>query len=288
MEPRLKWAKILYFLTLLAGGSNLVSWAQERPSIDPLLHEVVSLQLKNIDARYHFRYNEEEITEELDAEGNPKRFDTKVMQWFHTEYDSYVKYLSVNGASYRPSVLAEQQTKIDQQIAEVQSKSESQRLSMRAKIIEERDKEKDFIRSLPEAFEFQYAGEQTINGQLSWIYSFTPRPGFHPRSRETRFLKALAGQIWITQNEHQLIRLKGTLGEDVDFGAGLFGSVKRGSTITLEQAPGPEGLWFPAFTEMEFRAKVFVKGQNRIEISRYSQYVRVSDPRKKIEVEKIQ
>jgi hypothetical protein len=259
----------------------------ETPATDSLLREVVSLQLRNIDGRYQFRYNEEEITEDLDAEGNPKHFDTKVMQWLHTDYDSYVKYLAINGASYNTSVLADQQSKIDQQILEVQAKSESQRLAMRDKAFKERGKEKDFIRSLPDAFNFQPLGEQTINGHPSWVLSFTPRPGFRPPSRETAFLKTLTGKIWITETEHQLIRLKGTLEDDVDFGAGLFGSVKKGSTITLEQMPGPNGLWFPSFTEMEFRAKVFVKGQNRIEISRYSQYQESSNPRKKIEVEKI-
>ncbi|MBZ5537368.1 MAG: hypothetical protein LAO31_15540 [Acidobacteriia bacterium] len=260
----------------------------EQPAPGALMREVVALQIRNIDGRYHFRYNEEEITEDLDAEGNPRHFDTKLMQWIHTEYDSYAKYLAINGAFYGAPVLADQQNKIDQQIKEAEAKPESQRRALREKAVKEREKEKDFIRSLPEAFEFQPLGEQTINGHPSWIFSFTPRPGFHPPSRETTFLKTLTGKIWITENEHQLIRLKGTLEDDVDFGAGLFGSVKKGSTITLEQLPGPTGFWFPSFTEMEFRAKVFVKGQNRIETSRYSQYAEISNPKKKIEVEKIQ
>jgi hypothetical protein len=261
--------------------------SQERPATPALLHEVVALQLQNIDGRYHFRYNEEQITEDRDPQGNPKHFETQLMQWTHTEYDSYVKYLAINGASYKPSVLADQQAKIDQQIKDVEGRPESQRLALRAKTTKERDKEKDFIRSLPDAFEFQYSGDQAINDHPSWVFSFTPKPGFRPPSRETSFLKTLTGKIWITENEHQLVRLVGVLEEDVDFGAGLFGSVKKGSTITLEQMPGAAGLWFPSFTEMEFRAKVLVKGQNRIETSRYSEYQETSKAKQKIEVEKI-
>lgn len=270
---------------LLLVGTPLLAPAQEPLSTAELIPEVVRLQLQNIDARYHFRYDEEEVTEDLDAAGSPKHFETMLLQWSFTDYASYVKYLSMNGANYPPSVLAEQQAKIDQQMRDVQSKSADQRSAMRAEMVKERDKEKDFIRSLPKAFFFHYAGEQSINGNPCWVFSFTPRPGFQPRSRETSFLKTLSGKLWISQNEHQLARLTGTLQEDVDFGAGLFGSVKKGSTITLEQLPVPQGYWFPSFTEIEFRAKVVVKGENRTEISRYSHYEQVSNPRKKIEEE---
>lgn len=274
---------VVVALGLTGAAGSMV--AQERPPVASLIREVVSLQLQNIDARYHYRYIEEETTEDLDANGNPKHFDTSVFQWQHTDYASYVKYLSINGAAYPAQVLADQQTKIDRQMREVLSKSPADREAMRAEMVKERDKEKDFIRSLPEAFNFQYAGDQTINGHPSWMFSFTPRPGFRPPSRETSFLKTLTGKLWIAQNEHQLVRLMGTLQEDVDFGAGLFGSVKKGSTITLEQMPAPDGFWFPSFTEIEFRAKVLVKGENRTEISRYSHYEQVSNPRQKIEVQ---
>ena len=270
----------------MVGAARSIS-AQERPPVDSLIREVVSLQLRNIDARYHYRYVEEETTEDLDAQGNPKHFEVMVLQWQHTDYASYVKYLSMNGAAYPAQVLADQQAKINGQMHDVLSKSPSERQAMRAEMVRERDKEKDFIRSLPDAFNFQYAGDQTINGHPSWVFSFTPRPGFRPPTRETSFLKTLSGKLWIAQNEHQLVRLMGTLQEDVDFGAGLFGSVKKGSTITLEQMPVPEGYWFPSFTEIEFRAKVLVKGQNRTEISRYSRYEQTSNPRQKIEVEQL-
>ena len=288
MKVSIELLLIITVGTCLVGIIPGSTQTPEQPPPGTLLREVVALQLRNIDGRYHFRYDEEEITEDLDADGNPRHFDTKLMQWTHTDYDSYVKYLAINGAFYGAPVLADQQNKIDQQIKEVETKPEGERRALHEKTVRDRDKEKDFIRSLPDAFDFQPVGEQTINGHPSWIFSFTPRAGFHPPSRETSFLKTLKGQIWITENEHQLIRLKGTLEDDVDFGAGLFGSVKKGSTITLEQLPGPAGLWFPSFTEMEFRAKVFVKGQNRIEISRYSRYQEISSPKKKIEVEKIQ
>jgi hypothetical protein len=280
-------AAVLVMMAIQWGTMKDPLRAEQRPEIGALLLEVVSLQVKNIDARYHFRYQEDEIIEELDADGNPRHFDTKLMEWFHTEYDSYVKYLAINGGQYSPAVLAEQQVKIDHELAATAAKSDGQRQALRAKIVEERDKEKDFIRSLPDAAILKYEGEQTINGQRSWFFSFVPRPGFRPPSRETSFLRTLVGKVWITQDEHQLIRLTGTLQEDVDFGGGLFGSVKKGSTITLEQMPVAEGLWMPAFTEMEFRAKVFVKGQNRIEISRYDHYQPVASPHQKIEVEKL-
>ncbi|MDD5543681.1 MAG: hypothetical protein PHX83_10960 [Acidobacteriia bacterium] len=275
----------ILFFGIAAG--RISTPAEDRPDASTLLKEVVAHQIKNIDARYHYRYVEQEITEDLGPDNNPRSFDTKEMMWTHTDYDSYVKYLAINGGRYSQEVINQQQAKIDQQIREAAAKPSDQRNALRAAMVKERDKEKDFIRSLPDAFDFQPAGTQTINGHSSWVFSFTPRPGFRPPSRETVFLKTLTGKIWITEEEHQLIRLSGTLGDDVDFGGGLFGKVRKGSTITLEQSPVAGGFWMPAFTEMEFRAKVFVKGENRIETSRYSHYEAVSNPAAKIEVEKL-
>jgi len=201
-----------------------------------------------------------------------KKSETKTYFWRHTEFDTFLKLLSINGAAYDASYLKLQDEKINQTITEEDHKSEAGKNQLRTKARQDREEETALFRNLTDAFEFKAVNQENINGFNAWVMEFSPRQSFKPQNRESRLLKGLFGKIWITVDQSQLIRLAGTLEEDVDYGVGIFGSLKKGSTITLEQEDIGNGLWFPTFTIITYKANLLIKGTHERQISHFSNY----------------
>jgi hypothetical protein len=271
------WSRIyLTGMTILL-GLNL-SLCVESPAIlsqdqmQKILSATAAHQLENSEKRYQYTYAEKEIVEELGAEDKVKKSETKTYAWRHTEFDSFLKLLTLNGASYDSSYWKLQDDKIRQTMLEEDRKSEAEKNQMRIKARQDREEETALFRNLTEAFVFKPLAREIINGSNAWVLEFSPRPGFMPQNRESRLLKGLFGKIWITVDQSQLIRLAGTLEEDVDYGIGIFGSLKRGSTVTLEQEDIGNGLWFPTFTIITYKANLLIKGTHERKISHFSNY----------------
>ena len=84
---------------------------------------------------------------------------------------------------------------------------------------------------LPDAFLFQYLGEE--NG--SWHLRFWPNPQYPARSIEARIFHAMSGELWIDSRAKHLVRLDGQLQQNVDFGFGILGRLYKGGWFRLER-----------------------------------------------------
>ena len=84
---------------------------------------------------------------------------------------------------------------------------------------------------LPDAFLFQYAGEE--NG--CYRLRFRPNPDYPARSIEARIFHAMSGELWVNAYSKRLARLDGRLEENVDFGFGILGRLHKGGWFRLQR-----------------------------------------------------
>jgi hypothetical protein len=96
---------------------------------------------------------------------------------------------------------------------------------------EDAEKARNMLKALPDAFIFQYDGEEDGCVRLS----FTPNPRYSPPSRELQVFHSLRGKIWIDRAQKRLARVEGSLFEDVTFGFGLLGRLNKGGTFKVVQ-----------------------------------------------------
>ena len=84
---------------------------------------------------------------------------------------------------------------------------------------------------LPDAFLYDYAGEE--NG--CYRLRFRPNPNYPPHSVEARIFHAMSGELWVDARFKRLARLDGQLQENVDFGYGILGRLYKGGWFQLER-----------------------------------------------------
>jgi len=96
---------------------------------------------------------------------------------------------------------------------------------------EDAEKAKNMLKAIPDAFIFQYDGEEDGCVRLT----FNPNSRYTPPSRELHVFHSLRGKIWIDRAQKRLARVEGSLFEDVTFGFGLLGRLNKGGTFKVVQ-----------------------------------------------------
>jgi hypothetical protein len=115
------------------------------------------------------------------------------------------------------------------------------------------------LRSLPNAFVYEYAGAGQVSSGSVEKFRFKPNPKFDPPDMETQVLTQMTGELWIDPAQERVTRLDGRLREDVDFGWGILGRLYRGGTVVIEQADVGDHQWRVVHFDMKMSARVVFK-----------------------------
>lgn len=105
------------------------------------------------------------------------------------------------------------------------------------------------LRALPNAFLFDYAGEETGSETLGHQgarlikFAFHPNPAYQPPSRIEEVLTGLQGDVLIDPVHFRLARIDGTLFKDVGFGWGILGRLNKGARFAIQQQNVSDDLW---------------------------------------------
>jgi len=124
---------------------------------------------------------------------------------------------------------------------------------LRLEQIHKRDAEQcdTFLKMVPEAFLFEYAGE---SGSLTKLV-FKPNPAFRPFSREGKVLHEMAGEIWVDAKQQRLVSITGQLIDDVKFAGGLLGHLEKGGQFAVKRTEVAPAQWEVTEMAVNMRGK---------------------------------
>jgi hypothetical protein len=110
------------------------------------------------------------------------------------------------------------------------------------------------FKMIPDALLFSYGGR---DGDLIKL-TYRPNPNFQPPSREARVFHAMAGEMWVHESQHRLVRITGQLVDDVKFAGGLLGHLEKGGHFAVEQSELAPGQWNLTLMEIEMKGKALL------------------------------
>ena len=145
--------------------------------------------------------------------------------------------------------------KENQRIGKISASSDQQR-----RLARQSGKETEqmiaLIKLLPDAFLYEYDGDE--NGLVR--LRFTPDPGFRPPSREALIFRAMAGTMLMDVRHKRFVGMSGALINDVRIGGGLLGVVYKGGHFSFERAEVAGGGWSIISVQIQIEGKVlFIK-----------------------------
>jgi hypothetical protein len=120
------------------------------------------------------------------------------------------------------------------------------------------------MRALPEAFLFEYAGEEQggtgigRSGDPLVKLTFRPNPRYEPPSHVEEVLTGMQGFVLIDPVSHRLASIDGTLFKEVSFGWGIFGHLDRGGRFLVQQQEVGDNVWEISSMTLNFTGKILV------------------------------
>jgi len=111
-----------------------------------------------------------------------------------------------------------------------------------------------FLQMVPDAFVFEYAGE---DGDLTKL-TFKPNPRFQPPSREGKVLHEMAGEMWVNAKQKRLVSINGQLMNEVKFAGGLLGHLEKGGQFAVKRAEIVPGHWEVTEMAVNMRGKALL------------------------------
>jgi hypothetical protein len=165
----------------------------------------------------------------------------------------YNRLIAIDDRPLSPGDQAEEERKLRLEIPKREHESARERDRRVAKYQKDRRHDQAMLMDMVNAFDFQLAGEETVNGHDCWVLDAQPKRGFQPTNRETKVLAGMRGKLWIDKKQYQWVRVKAEVFKPVNF-YGFLAKVGPGTRILLEQEPVADNLWLPKRFNMQVRA----------------------------------
>jgi hypothetical protein len=129
---------------------------------------------------------------------------------------------------------------------------------------ENADRTLRILKVLPDAFLFDYDGEEEGSAGLGRPgarlvrLKFRPNPGFQPPSRVEQVLVGMKGVVVIDPVDRRIAKIDGVLFKEVSFGWGILGHLDKGGHFLVQQCDAGHDSWEISRMSLEFTGKILL------------------------------
>ncbi len=233
-------------LFLLLG--TVLAWSQT-PDAKEIVRRSVAANEADWRALPLFVHNETDV-----AMKDGKR-TTKTYEQSMIDGSPYQRLIAINGQPLPADQQKQEEEKLHREIARREHESSSARKARIAKYKEERASDHLLMTQLVNAFNFQLAGQETVNGHPCWVLDASPKPDYQPVNSDAKVLTGMKGRMWIDKTGYHWVRVSAEVTKPVTMHH--IANVRPGTEFTFEQSPVAGGqYWLPVHFVQSVNAKV--------------------------------
>ena len=167
--------------------------------------------------------------------------------------------IAYNGKPLAPEQRRAEEARVERFIShpdELKKKHEQERASAERTL--------RIVRALPDAFLYEYAGEEQGSegigrtGEPLVKLKFRPNPHYQPPSHVEEVLTGMQGYVLVDAAHYRLAVIDGTLFKEVGFGWGILGHLDPGGRFTVQQQELDDNLWEISSMSVNFTGKILL------------------------------
>lgn len=224
---------------MAAAFAGVGQCGQGQPDVQEIIRRSVAATQEDWKLAPDYAFMERDIESKKDRGKTEKSYAVLMV-----DGSPYNKLVALNGRPLSKDEAAIEEQKLQEAIQGRRHESQRDRAKRVAKYQRERTADEAMMKEMVEAFQFRPAGEETLNGRQCWVFDATPKPGYVPKTRDTKVLTAMKGRLWIDKNEYQWVRVKAEVMRPVRM-YGFLAKVGPGTKFELDQAPVAPNIWLP-------------------------------------------
>jgi hypothetical protein len=180
----------------------------------------------------------------LDSRGNVKSEKTDTWETVILYGEPHRRMLERDGQPLSADDQRKEQQKLDKAVAKLEHERPEQRARREAEYEKDRAKDRDFLREVPDLFDFKLLGDEKVDGHAVWVISATPKPGYRPRHSDAKPLLKVQAKMWIDKAEYQWVRLEAETTATISFGL-FIARLNPGAKLVFEQTRVNDEVWLP-------------------------------------------
>ncbi len=279
---RLTGCIVFFCIALSAAGQNAPQrLSLSRPNeprtlsneeIQPLIRAVAENDIANDLKQRDYAYLQREEEHKLDGQGNEKSRETRDYEIMMLYGQGVRRLIARNDKPLGAGEAAKEEKKIQEVMRKREQETPEQREKRLKKELREREEERAWVREIADAYTFRLVGTENRDGRETYVIDADPRPDFHPRLKDAKYLPKFRGRIWIDSAETQWVKLDCEAIDTVSWGL-FLARVHKGSRISIELARVNDEVWLPKSVSLKISARVaLLKNFNVVEDVSYRDY----------------
>jgi len=228
----------------------------------------------------NYTFIEREEERGLDSHG---RIDHRLAKSYDvtlTEGSPYRRLVARNDKPLPPDEERKERQNLEKSIAQRRAETPAQREKRLADWRRKREHDREFLREVPDAFDFRMAGEETVDGRRVYVIDATPRRDYKPKTTVGKVLPKMKGRLWIDAETYDWVKTEAETIDTVSFGGFAF-RLNPGTLFTLQQVRVNDEIWLPKriFVSAQARLLLFKKLSSELDVT-FSDYKKfLSDSR---------
>jgi hypothetical protein len=226
-------------LLILLAASGLA--AQDPREI---VRRSVQLMDHNLAIARNYTFLERSETRELDSGAHVKSRKIVLYDVTMLEGSPYRRLVGKDDHALSPDEERIEQKKLQDSIAQRQKESPAERARRIAEWEKKRQREREPLNEVPDAFDFRISGEAQIDGRSAWIIEGTPRPGYRPHSGMARLFPKFRGKLWIDKADYQWVKTEAEATGDISWGL-FLARLSKGARLDIRMTRVNDEVWLP-------------------------------------------
>lgn len=253
---------ILVVLGLLIAGST--SGAQNQPLPDQqsfLLETRKHLQTdRTLQRSYVYTETRREL--KLDKDGRTREESVKVVESYPglPGEERWERLIAEDGRPVPPEDLARQDRERQQKANEMVqrlARNSSKELARQERELQKTHRELDEVVSdIYNVFDMRMIGRERVEDHDTIALLLTPRRDAKPQTRAGEEMRHFSVRAWISENDHELVKLEAEAIDDLTSGFGLLARVHKGARVSFLRRKVNDEVWLPAVVTYSGSARV--------------------------------
>jgi hypothetical protein len=228
MEPRLLLALAVVPAALFA----------QQPDAQEIVRRSVAAQTADWNAAPNYSFVERDTVAKHGA-ATSKTYEVLMIGG-----SQYNRLIAVGGRPLSSGEQADEDRRVQQEIQRRKRESPSARGRRVEKYERERQQDHAMMLEMGEGFSFKLAGSEKVDGHDTWLLEATPKPGYQPKTRDTKVLTGMKGKLWVDKEQYHWVKVEAEVFRPVSF-YGFLAKVGQGTRFVLENEPVDGGVWLP-------------------------------------------
>jgi len=242
MPVKAIFSVLLFTATLGLAQDNPSQLSQDQ--IRDLIRQAAEKDMENDKLQRDYTYIQREEQHRLDGKGDVKSTEVKTSEIMELYGEQVERLIAKDDKPLSDKDAKKEEEKIQKLVDKRKNESPEDRQKREQKEEKGREQSRQFVSEVADAYNFHFAGIESLAGRDTYVIDGEPKPGYEPHLKEAKILPKFRFRAWIDKDESQWKKLDIQCIDTVSFGL-FLARIHKGSRIVLEQTRVNDEVWLP-------------------------------------------